>query len=90
MGEQSILNWIFGILMTLLGWLGKTLWDANAAMRRDMHSIERDLPHHYVKQDDFKSAIRDLKEEHRDAMREIKDICDKIFNKLDDKVDKGN
>lgn len=89
MGEQSILNWIFGILMTLLGWLGKTLWDANSAMRKDMHSIERDLPKNYVRQDDFKLVIRDLKDEHRESMREIKDICDKIFNKLDEKADKS-
>lgn len=89
MDDQSIVNWVFGVLMALIGWLGKTLWDISAAVRKDLHSIERELPHTYVRKDEFRETIRELKDEHRESMREIKEICNKIFNKLDDKVDKG-
>jgi hypothetical protein len=87
--DQDVLNWVFGALMAIIGWFGKTLWDASSAVRRDLHAIERDLPAYYLKKDEFRDTIKELKEEHRSAMREIKDICDKIFNKLDSKVDKG-
>lgn len=87
--EQSVINWVFGALMAIIGWLGKTLWDASSAVRKDLHAIERELPEFYVKKEEFRDTVKEMKEEHRDAMREIKEICDKIFNKLDGKVDKN-
>lgn len=88
MDDQTIINWIFGALMAIIGWLGKTLWDASSAVRKDLHAIERELPEFYIKREEFKETIKDLRDEHREDMKEIKDICNKIFNKLDAKMDK--
>lgn len=54
------------------GWLGRTLWDAVENLKRDVHQIEVDLPSHYVRREEFS-----------DALREIRDICKQIFDKLD-------
>lgn len=88
MENHAFLDWIFGILMAVLGWLGKSLWSANIAMRAALHKLEVDLPSEYVKKDELKDALKEIKMEHREATKEIKDICNKIINKLDDKADK--
>ena len=55
---------------TLVGWVGRSMWGA-------IRHIERDLPTNYVRRDDY-----------RDDMSEIKAMLRAISNKLDDKADK--
>jgi len=74
---QFIVNILAGVVMSGLGWFGKALWDAVAELRKDVHQIEVDLPAHYIRKDEFKSE-----------MKEIKDILGKIFDRLENKVDK--
>lgn len=57
-------------LFLVVGWIIRSLWDA-------VRQLERDLPANYVRRDDF-----------RDSMDEIKDMLTRIFDKLDNKVDK--
>lgn len=60
--DQSIINFLFGALFTLVGWLGKTLWSAVRDLQRDMKDIEVNLPKDYVGKDDYKADIREIKE----------------------------
>jgi len=60
--EQTLLNWLFGAVMAILGWLGKTLWDAVQELKNDMKDIEVNLPKDYVSKEDYKSDIKDIKE----------------------------
>ena len=60
--EQTLLNWLFGSVMAILGWLGKTLWDAVQELKNDMKDIEVNLPKDYVSKEDYKSDIKDIKE----------------------------
>lgn len=57
-------------LFCIFGWVIRSLWDA-------VRDLERDLPQNYVRRDDFK-----------DEMVEIKEMLTRIFDKLDNKVDK--
>jgi len=77
MDAQFIVNILAGIVMSGLGWFGKALWDAVAELRKDVHQIEVDLPANYIRKDEFKSE-----------MKEIKDILGKIFDRLENKMDK--
>lgn len=77
MDLQHVLNFAIGAVLAALGWFARQLWDAVAALRDDIRAIERDLPVHYVRKDDFV-----------DAMRRVEDMLGKIFDKLDGKVDK--
>lgn len=81
MDLQSTLNIVAGGSLALLGWLARQLWEAVRELRRDIHEIEKDLPAHYVRREEFV-----------DGLREIKDICGKIFDKIETlerrKVDK--
>lgn len=77
MDMQQIINILIGIVMTGLGWFGKALWDAVGELRKNVHKIEVDLPANYIRKDEFKSEIK-----------EVKDILGKIFDRLESKADK--
>jgi len=72
MDLQSTLNIMAGGSLAVLGWLARQLWDAVIELRRDLHKIEKELPAQYVRREEFS-----------DGIREIKEICAKIFDKLD-------
>ena len=74
---QVVINWGAGSLLALIGWLGKSVWDAVNELKKDLHVIEIDLPKNYVS-----------KVEYLDTMKSIKDALQRIEDKLDDKVDK--
>ena len=75
--DQSFLNYIFGGVIALLGWFGRTLWDAVQKLKEDLQDIEVDLPSTYVK-----------KTELDNRLQKIETMLDKIFDKLESKVDK--
>ena len=75
--HQFVINAVLGIIVTLVGWFARQLWDAVKELQRDIHDIEIDLPRNYVRRDEF-----------AENMREIKDMLGKIFDRLDNKVDK--
>jgi len=77
MDMQQIINILIGVVMSGLGWFGKALWDAVGELRKNVHKIEVDLPANYIRKDEFKSEIK-----------EVKDILGKIFDRLESKADK--
>ena len=77
MEPQNLINFAFTVIGSLFGWVLKTIWDAVGELRSDLKEIERDLPENYVRRDDFKNY-----------MDRIESICIRIYDKLDNKVDK--
>ena len=77
MEMQTIINVIAGAILTILGWFAREIWGAIKELQRDMREIEINLPNNYVKKEDFSKSLT-----------EIKDLCDKIFDKLDKLNDK--
>ena len=75
--EQDLFNYIVGGLLALLGWLGRTLWDAVNNLKNDIKNIEVELPTNYVK-----------KSELDNRLHKIEMVLDKILDKLESKVDK--
>jgi len=75
--DQTFLNFVFGGFMALLGWLGKTIWDAVQELKQDVKEIEINLPKDYISKHDYKEDIR-----------EIKEMLKQLFEHLSTKVDK--
>jgi hypothetical protein len=71
--EQSIFNIVVGVAAFFGGWVLNNITKSIERLDRDV----RDMPKTYVTKDDY----------HRD-IDDVKDMLDKIFNKLDNKVDK--
>ena len=71
---QGLINILAGALIAILGWVARQIWEALRDLRKDLHKIEIALPRDYVRKDDLK---------------EIKDLIQKIFDRLDQKADKS-
>ena len=77
MDANTIFNAILTIGVASIGWFAKQLWDAVQELKHDVHEIEVDLPKSYVSKNDFNQT-----------MKHIEDMFQRIYDKLDDKVDK--
>ena len=77
MDTQFVINILGGIVIGGVGWVARELWAAVKALREDVKRIEVALPTSYVQKNEFS-----------DNLKEIKEICRQIFDKLDNKQDK--
>lgn len=77
MDVQMLFNVGASAALAGIGWFARQLWDAVSSLRKDLHTLERELPVHYLRRDDFL--------EHT---RRVEDMLSKIFDKLDSKQDK--
>ena len=77
MEPQSLINIGLGAALAIAGWLCRQMWDAVQQLRRDLHNLEVTLPTAYLKKDEF-----------AENFKEIKDMLNRIFDKLEAKADK--
>jgi hypothetical protein len=77
MEKQDILNLSFGLASTVLGWFLREMWSATKELKNDLAKLSNDLPKEYVSKTDF-----------RDDLHDIKNMIQKIFDKLDSKADR--
>ena len=77
MDWQHIINLVGGATLAAIGWFARQLWDAVQKLKADMSKLELSISDNYVKKDDFK-----------DGIKELKDMLGKIFDKLDNKADR--
>jgi hypothetical protein len=68
--QQIVFNFLIAAGMAVAGWFLRSMWEA-------IREIEKDLPKNYIRRED-----------HRDDMHEIKKMLGAIFDKLDNKADK--
>jgi hypothetical protein len=86
--DQTLFNWVVGVCGFLGGWVLKVIWDAIKELKSDIRQIERDLPEVYVRKDDFKEAVRDIKQDMKEGFNKIDNTLGLIFKKLEHKEDK--
>jgi len=77
MDDQGIINIIIGVVLSVLGWFARQLWDAVQDLKKDVKQIEVDLPTHYVRKEDL-----DVRLDRLEA------ALNRIFERLDHKADK--
>jgi hypothetical protein len=73
METQTLFNVAVTLAGGLGGWVLNNIWQSIRTLDKDV----RQMPHLYVTKEDYKSDIS-----------EIKQMLGKIFDKLDEKVDK--
>ena len=74
---QSILNFAIGAVLTAIGWWCREIWDSLKSLKSDIQRIEIDLPKSYVSKSEINTRFD-----------KIDSILERIFDKLDAKVDK--
>jgi hypothetical protein len=77
MDTQTLINLGGAIILAGMGWLARELWGAVKELRKDLHVIEVALPSNYIRKDEFQEGVK-----------ELKDICRQIFERLENKADK--
>jgi hypothetical protein len=77
MEMQNIIDLALGGVMVVIGWFARELWSAVKELKADLSKLREDLPKEYVAKDDYRQDIRELKE-----------IMNKVFDKLEHKLDK--
>lgn len=82
--DQTILNWAFGLVGTLGGFVVTAMWNAigdlrkdNAALAKSIGDLSDKINRDFVRRDDY-----------RDDITEIKSGILRIFEKLDGKADR--
>jgi hypothetical protein len=77
METQQLLNIGLSTVMLVMGWFARELWAAVKELKVDLSKMREDLPKVYLAKDDYRSDLKD-----------IRDMLNKIFDKLDHKQDK--
>lgn len=77
MDSQDIFNAAITLSGAFGGWILKTIWDAIKDLKTEIKELNREVNQDFVRREDFK-----------DSMADIKEMLNKIFDKLDNKADK--
>jgi len=77
MEPAFIINVVMSIVLVLIGWFMRVMWDSIKRLQTDMAELERHASETYVRRDDY-----------RDDMAEVKSMLRQIFEILNSKVDR--
>jgi len=77
MEPTLIINVLLSVVLMGRGWWMNTIWQAVKRLQSDMSDMERHATETYVRRDDY-----------RDDMVEVKALIRQILSKLDDKADR--
>jgi hypothetical protein len=84
MDWQTIINISAGALLGVGGWFARQLWDSVKELKIDVSAIRLHMSENYVK----KSEVENFKADMDKRFDRIEVLLDKLFEKLDGKVDK--
>jgi hypothetical protein len=84
MDWQIIINIGAGGLLTIGGWFARQLWDSVKELKNDIASIRLHMSENYVK----KSEVEGFRSDMDKRFDRIELLFDKMFERLDGKVDK--
>lgn len=77
MDSQNLFNAAITLSGAFGGWILKTIWDAIKDLKTEVKELNREVNQDFVRREDFKDSVADIKE-----------MLNKIFDKLDNKADK--
>ena len=84
MDFQFIINLVGAAALGVGGWFARQLWDSVKELKNDVAAIRLHMSENYVK----KSEIDTLKVEMDKRFDRIELLLDRLYEKLDSKVDK--
>jgi hypothetical protein len=84
MDWQNLINLGGASALAGMGWFARQLWDSVKELKNDVAAIRLHVSENYVK----KSEIETLKTEMDKRFDRIELLLDRLYEKLDSKVDK--
>jgi hypothetical protein len=94
--EQTIFNWAIAAAGALGGWFLKVIWDMLREMRAEIHTrdtrlqddlkkLDTKMHEDFVRRDDFKDAVKEIKDDMKAGFASVDSTLRLLFKKLDDK-----
>ena len=77
MNLDQVIQAGIALVSAILGFIMRELWSAVQKLRTDLSDLQSTIPTLYVQKEDYKSDIT-----------RVHDLLDKIYDKLDRKIDK--
>lgn len=84
MDWQNIINLGGAAALGVMGWFARQLWDSVKELRDDIAAIRLHVSENYVK----KSEVDSFRQDMDKRFDRIELLLDKLYEKLDSKVDK--
>jgi len=75
--DQTVINLIFGAIMTGVGWWCREIWTSIQQLRHDLQALEVSLPKEYAAKADIDRRFDKIDKLLDDIWRELKDKADK-------------
>jgi len=88
MDTQAVFDWIVGIGGAIVGWALKMIWEAIKDMRSDIKDLDKQMHEDFVRRDDFKDAVREIKDDMRVGFTKVDTTLGLIFKKLEQQNEK--
>ncbi len=85
--DQVVLNWGFTLAGVFGGWILKVIWEAILELKKDVRQIDLKMHEDFVRREDFKDAVKEIKEDMKCGFSKIDNTLNLIFNKLENKQD---
>ena len=76
MEPAFIINIIMGFVLVLVGWFMRVMWDSIKRLQSDMAELERHASETYVRRDDYREDMNEVK-----AM--LRQVVDAVSKKVD-------
>jgi len=83
-----IFNWAVAAAGALGGWILKVIWDAILELKKDLKQMDTKMHEDFVRRDDFKDAVKEIKEDMKSGFQKTDNMLGLIFKKLEGKEDK--
>jgi hypothetical protein len=88
MGSQNVFDWMVGVGGAVVGWMLKLIWEAIRDMRVEIKDLDKQMHDDFVRRDDFKEAIQEIKADMREGFNKVDNTLGLMFKKLEQKSNK--
>jgi len=85
--DQTLFNWVLSGVSILGGWVLKVIWESIKDMRQELRVIDSKMHNDFVRRDDFKEAVKEIKEDVKQGFNKVDQALSRLELKLDNKAD---
>jgi len=85
MDSQNVFDWMVGVGGAVVGWMLKLIWEALRDMRVEIKDLDKQMHDDFVRRDDFKEAIQEIKADMREGFNKVDNTLGLMFKKLEQK-----
>jgi len=85
MESQNVFDWMVGVGGAVVGWMLKLIWEAIRDMRVEIKDLDKQMHDDFVRRDDFKEAIQEIKADMREGFNKVDNTLGLMFKKLEQK-----